>query len=381
MSTPSARQAAKPVVVPASVTSSGDGTKIAMATKNAGKVAKDVDADPIPAPAVKPSTPPVPLPPSTSTSEPLIHAPPRKPATALPTSSPAVQPPPSASSPSLPVESVVTLAERRAAPPDERKPVATSPTTSSNPTTSIPAHNLPISVAHAVPPETSRPLSTTFVAYPPSRPDPLQTPPPSSPNHKKHRPTHLSTPSPTKRSPDSTHSSRPSTRSSPASTLTTTNLPAADLFGSSAKPLVLAVLDNELKALAPPSFSRLSNVLSEEELPGWKDWVAAPKEGCFAQAWHRLRGVGSKPGGKYVDVEKQGKGETATGDRHLIFPPMHLVSPSLTVTDLKLNRTKSRSLVTLTAFMSTVMDAVIAGEGSSIGIGLETLECFTNVMQ
>ena len=76
------------------------------------------------------------------------------------------------------------------------------------------------------------------------------------------------------------------------------------------------------------------------------------------------------------DVEKQRE-----STRALILPPMHLVPPGLTVTDLKLNRTTARSIVTLSALMSTLTDAIIAAEGSATGISLQTVESFRDIMQ
>ena len=130
--------------------------------------------------------------------------------------------------------------------------------------------------------------------------------------------------------------SRPSPprRSSTHTTHTTHNLPAAVIFSHHAAPLVLPALDAHLRSLAPPSFSRPEDVLAPAELPAWHAWLAGPRPSFFA----RLRARFGAERGRYVDVEKQRE-----STRALILPPMHLVPPGLTVTDLKLNRTTARS--------------------------------------
>ncbi|KAM0756390.1 hypothetical protein T439DRAFT_308870 [Meredithblackwellia eburnea MCA 4105] len=250
----------------------------------------------------------------------------------------------------------------------------------------------------------------------PSSIRPTSQPPPATPPSNTRKVSYASTPSQpvlsklsTPPSTPRSNSTRPSlshTHSSgTVSCSTTRNLPASQLFKPGADPLILPHLDRYLDSLPEPVFSEVGTVLSEQELEGWRKWVGGEKKSWW-KFGEEKRKAGKKDGEK--DVEKQalaggvGEGEleglgekrghsapsgttssttTSNSTRHLIFPPMHLIPPSVTVTDLKLNRHKSRPLITMAGLISSITDGVIAAEGSSYGIALQTIESFRDIIQ
>ncbi|KAK4705968.1 hypothetical protein P7C70_g240, partial [Phenoliferia sp. Uapishka_3] len=410
-----AGQPAKTVVVPANVTSASNGGQTSFAiTKNVPDLSKpSSSSSPQPIHAVQP--PKVAVAPNTSTpgstakevsekdgereikqvnpeegnasevkeSKEIIHFALEKVANiaSVPTSDLSSAPQPSKSVAETAVESppgpmslflASLVADESKLSPAEAPFSITSP-----PTPVTPSAFPPPKVARKAVPSAEEPSPLSSI-YPSGQSLPLLSPPPMIP-----RVSYASTGSDPS---EYSHSkpSRPSLHRSLTSVRTTLNLPAAVIFTHDAAPLVLPALDAQLKSLPVTEFSRPQDVLSEEEMQSWKEWCLGPRDGAFSRMWKSVVGSG-KGGGKYVDVEKQGKeanrGTAAADERLLIFPPMHLLPTGLTVTDLKLNRWKARPIVTLSSLMSTLTDSIIAGEGSSSGISLQTVESFRDIMQ
>lgn len=198
-------------------------------------------------------------------------------------------------------------------------------------------------------------------------------------------------------------SNRPSYARSSAtsSSIATRDLPSNTVFNpKTAKPLSLPLLDAYLDSIPEPKFSPPESVLTEEELVGWEEWLEGAQNSVRPSRWRsllnrmkalHLRGTqrtyvptGTADDGPHIQAHQaEGKKNPSIDrvKRALIFPPMHRVPPDLTVTDLKLNRTKKAPFFTLNQILSTGINAVLGGEGSSYAISLMKVEAFRDLVQ
>ena len=156
----------------------------------------------------------------------------------------------------------------------------------------------------------------------------------------------------------------PPSRSSGALSSQTADIPAFDIFSRSAKPLELPALDEYLEAIPPFQFTDTSSVLSDEERKDWENWLKEPPESSWM--WWKKK----KPSSKSL-----------LNTREKIFPPMHLLPPSLTVADLQQNKTTPTPALSLDTALGTAVDAVLGAQGSSFGINLMNIEMFRDMAQ
>ncbi|ORY68070.1 hypothetical protein BCR35DRAFT_326470 [Leucosporidium creatinivorum] len=189
--------------------------------------------------------------------------------------------------------------------------------------------------------------------------------------------------------PRLTHLSSSRTTASACQSTATQHLPAAKLFAAGADPLVLPAVDQVLRVLG--GAARFSQVDSpklrwgQEEKRGWEEWV---REGDKAGWWTRFTraiGLGKSGGsrGSYDDLEKDHPelGGDEERERAQIFPPMHLLPPKMTVTDLKRNQLTPMAIVSLAAVVQNAANGVLAAAGSTYGVNLTTVEMFRDLMQ
>lgn len=154
-----------------------------------------------------------------------------------------------------------------------------------------------------------------------------------------------------------------------------------DAFERGAKPLSLPDIDSFLESLASVSFTPIDEpgVLGSSEQDSWKLHVApvptSSTHGRIATLWARLRRQHLY---QSLDYEKATE---ATERKAKLFPPFHLVPDQLSVTDLKLNRWRPRSLTTLSAVLGSTVDIMLGVEGSTIGISYTSLESIRDLAQ
>jgi len=162
----------------------------------------------------------------------------------------------------------------------------------------------------------------------------------------------------------------PPSRSSGALSSQTTDIPAADIFARSARPLELPALDQYLDSIPPFEFTETATVVSDEEKKDWEKWLEEPAESSWA-FWKKKR--------KATHAQKQASKLLNT--RSAIFPPMHLIPPSLTVADLQQNKTAAPPFLALDATLGTIIDGVLGAQGSTYAIGLMNVELFRDSAQ
>lgn len=103
------------------------------------------------------------------------------------------------------------------------------------------------------------------------------------------------------------------------------------------------------------------------------------QDGRWRRAAQAVRGIFTRRP-QYVDLEKD-KQIQRNETRSLLFPPMHLLPPHVTVTDLKLNRTTPSPLFTVQSLLLKAINGVTAASGSAYGISLTTVELFRDLVQ
>lgn len=233
-----------------------------------------------------------------------------------------------------------------------------------------------------------KPASISF-SSPPSTPRKLHsTSPPSTPHHQSHVSSPLITPS--QNGGHHHHYPRPGLSRAASSVQTTYNLPAYTVFKPGSDPLLLPELDVYLDRLDKPVFSQPEKILSKEEKERWKEWVRVAEPGFWAKTWGTMTGWSSGKKG-YTDLEKDSITEKflqnpdlqiSGGDqKKFIFPPMDMVPDGVTVTDLKQNRTTPPPFFNKITLVSSAIDGIIGGEGSTYGITYENAESFRDLMQ
>lgn len=166
----------------------------------------------------------------------------------------------------------------------------------------------------------------------------------------------------------------------------TMDVPSYKVLAQDSQPLDLPLLDDYISSLPPPKFSDPEKILTSSELVGWREWLSGKDE--QTGWWGRLfRLEGSQPAYQRTstqdneDVDHLKTHSVEYAKRQLIFPPMHLIPPDLTVTDLKANRKKRAPFLTLNQLLSTGIDAVLGAEGSSYAISLMKVEAFRDLIQ
>ncbi|KAL7008934.1 hypothetical protein EMMF5_001681 [Cystobasidiomycetes sp. EMM_F5] len=181
----------------------------------------------------------------------------------------------------------------------------------------------------------------------------------------------------------------------------TSDIPAYTVFLPSAKPLHLPLLDAYIESLPKISFPEPEKVLNSQELAVWNEWLSqGSKENYAAPWWKRtLRRVCSwrptrrrvynrideprkscAPGSK-EEAQRFAASTAETLKRQLMFPPMHLLPPKLTISDLKHNRSSRLPLISFNTLLSTGINGVLGAEGSSAAISLLTVEAFRDLVQ
>lgn len=124
-------------------------------------------------------------------------------------------------------------------------------------------------------------------------------------------------------------------------------VPVSELFSRDARPLVLPALDRVLDAVKPLQLDLPKEWRTGVEREGWEEWLVSEEEQKWWVKVKRRLGVAGRAGtgrnGAALvkdEGEVGGAGQVRAGsreERQLILPPMHLVPPKLTVTDLKVS--------------------------------------------
>ncbi|EGG04727.1 uncharacterized protein MELLADRAFT_116992 [Melampsora larici-populina 98AG31] len=212
-------------------------------------------------------------------------------------------------------------------------------------------------------------------------------------------------------------------------------VPAHRVFTRGAPALLLPALDELLESIEDACFEEVRiNDMSEQEGSTWRDWIRGTSQDPPSYNWnpfHRTRGrkctkmvnhrmnneisdIPSKTEQKYSsskesDFERgshhdsepfvntstisflpdlpseipasRAKAPKKERIRRLIFLPMHLLPANLTITDLKLNRSASASLLSMTDIISLGMDTILDAEDTPYAMSLMNIEMFRDMSQ
>lgn len=210
-------------------------------------------------------------------------------------------------------------------------------------------------------------------------------------------------------------------------------VPAHRVFSRGAPALVLPALDQLLESIEDARFEEVRiDDMSEQEGSTWRDWIRGTSRTSSSYGWNpfrRTRGrKRTKLGNNYVEneitntpsKEEYRRSESKECDserdsnhdqetflstlailpdlpseipalrakapkkeriRRLIFLPMHLLPANLTITDLKLNRSASASLLSMTDVISLGMDTLLDAEETPYAMSLMNIEMFRDMSQ
>lgn len=193
--------------------------------------------------------------------------------------------------------------------------------------------------------------------------------------------------------------SRPPLATQSSSTTTISSLSPVevspfDLFKSGAQPLILPRLDEYLNLLERPKFTSIDKkgLFSEAEQREWNEWIRGD-QATKKRKWldrfsfkfspgFRLKRKEKQQSDKYEEIEDQASSTALIAStRSSILPPMHLVPPNITVSDLKRNVHSPAPILTLDTALSIAIDGILGGEGSNYGISLAKVEVFRDLIQ
>lgn len=195
----------------------------------------------------------------------------------------------------------------------------------------------------------------------------------------------------TQRSPPA-FPSRPPLESNPSSSSSvwsskTQCLPAASLFSPGAEPLNLPELDRLIEGMGSKGVAEIDSkeMLGSVEKAEWDEYLRGRTENVRKGGggwWNRLKTRWSRNTSQdYVDMETQKPSASllAADHRSHIFPPMHLLPPNTTVTDLLRNR--KVQFLSADTVLGLALDGIIGAEGSTYGIALTQVEVFRDAIQ
>ena len=278
--------------------------------------------------------------------------------------------------------------------------IATDPVSSENSDATTPEIYVdpfadPPPTASADPPPTASSIDSLFAIPPTSLAQEIPRPaahPLQSPDSTKSQSVSFHSSSSITQRTASAFPTRPNFQSNPSSSSSvwsskTQCLPAASLFSPGAEPLNLPELDRLIEGMDSKGFDalELKEILGSEEKSDWDEYVSGRIENVRKGGggwWNRLTTRWSRNTSKdYVDMETQKPSASllATEHRSHIFPPMHLLPPNTTVTDLLRNR--KVQFLSADTVLGLALDGVIGAEGSTYGIALTQVEVFRDAVQ
>ena len=270
--------------------------------------------------------------------------------------------------------------------------IATDPVSPPNYDTKTPEPHID---PFADPPPISPPIDSSFAVAPISSTQEIPRPaahPLQSPDSIKSQSVSFHSSSSITQRTASAFPTRPNFESNPSSSSSvwsskTQCLPAASLFSPGAEPLNLPELDRLIEGMDSKGFAEIEakEVLGSEEQSDWDEYVRGRSENVRKGGggwWNRMATRWSRNTSKdYVDMETQKPSASllAADHRSHIFPPMHLLPPNTTVTDLLRNR--KVQFLSADTVLGLALDGVIGAAGSTYGIALTQVEVFRDAIQ
>ncbi|GAA5821147.1 hypothetical protein JCM11251_001986 [Rhodosporidiobolus azoricus] len=132
--------------------------------------------------------------------------------------------------------------------------------------------------------------------------------------------------------------------------------------------------EEELVEDADAGYAAADDVFgSRLEREAWEQWLRGPSP----SRWSRVKNLFIRRSPSSIAAASL----AARKQRSLIFPPFHLLPPSLTVTDLKANRHAPPPLISFQALVLKAANGVLGAAGSSYGLKLTSLEGLRDLMQ